>query len=380
MRADCVCVHSDTPSAVELAPRRPRRAAALPRRQPDRVEGDVTWRATRSSRRFPASSTGDPTRTAIRSSRKGQEVAGGRHRLPRRGHEELPAGRSRTWPARWSSSWSRTRTRSTPGQAVAVIEDGGVKRLLVANRGEIAVRIVRAAHGPRHRDGRRVQRGRRRRAARPPGRQRRRDRAVAGRQELPAGRRDRRGGAQAGADAVHPGYGFLSERADFAAAVRGGGADVRRARRRRDRHDGRQGGGPRRRRQGGGADGPGQRRAASATSARRAAVADAIGYPVMIKAAGGRRRAGHPGGPRRGGAAQARSRWRRARPAGAFGDRRMYLERFVERARHVEVQVLGDGERRRPSASSGSARCSGAGRRSSRRRRRRASPPRRGRR
>ncbi len=40
----------------------------------------------------------------------------------------------------------------------------------------------------------------------------------------------------------------------------------------------------------------------------------------------------------------------------AFGDGGLYLERFVARARHVEVQVLGDGERRHPSSSS--AECS----------------------
>ena len=37
-----------------------------------------------------------------------------------------------------------------------------------------------------------------------------------------------------------------------------------------------------------------------------------------------------------------RSAPRRARRGGAFGDERLYVERFVERARHIEVQVFGD--------------------------------------
>ena len=55
----------------------------------------------------------------------------------------------------------------------------------------------------------------------------------------------------------------------------------------------------------------------------------------------------------------------------AFGDGGLYLERLIERARHIEVQVLGDGKRRRSTATSANARCSGAARRSGRRRRRR---------
>ena len=53
----------------------------------------------------------------------------------------------------------------------------------------------------------------------------------------------------------------------------------------------------------------------------------------------------------------------------AFGDASVYLEKFIERPRHVEIQVLADATAPSISAS-GSARCSGATRRWSRRRRR----------
>jgi acetyl-CoA carboxylase biotin carboxylase subunit len=73
-------------------------------------------------------------------------------------------------------------------------------------------------------------------------------------------------------------------------------------------------------------------------------VADWIGYPVLVKAAGG-------GGGRGlrvvrdpAGLADAVS-LASAEAAAAFGDPRVYLERYVERGRHVEVQLLGDGER-----------------------------------
>jgi acetyl-CoA carboxylase biotin carboxylase subunit len=73
-------------------------------------------------------------------------------------------------------------------------------------------------------------------------------------------------------------------------------------------------------------------------------VAGRIGYPVLVKAAGG-------GGGRGlrvvrdpAGLADAVS-LASAEAAAAFGDPRVYLERYVERGRHIEVQLLGDGER-----------------------------------
>ena len=74
-----------------------------------------------------------------------------------------------------------------------------------------------------------------------------------------------------------------------------------------------------------------------------AAVARRIGYPVLVKAAGG-------GGGRglrvvRDPAELAHAvAVASAEAAAAFGDPRVYLERYVEHGRHVEVQLLGDGE------------------------------------
>jgi acetyl-CoA carboxylase biotin carboxylase subunit len=73
-----------------------------------------------------------------------------------------------------------------------------------------------------------------------------------------------------------------------------------------------------------------------------AEAAGSIGYPVMLKAAaggGGRGiRVVHDEDALRSAFGQASTEAQKA-----FGDGTMYLERFVERARHVEVQVLGDG-------------------------------------
>jgi acetyl-CoA carboxylase biotin carboxylase subunit len=89
---------------------------------------------------------------------------------------------------------------------------------------------------------------------------------------------------------------------------------------------------------GGGHDGAGQ----GAGSAPE--LADLIGYPVLVKAAGGGGGRGlrvvrDPAGLEQAVAVAS------AEAGAAFGDPRVYLERYVERGRHVEVQLLGDGER-----------------------------------
>jgi 3-methylcrotonyl-CoA carboxylase alpha subunit len=143
-----------------------------------------------------------------------------------------------------------------------------------------------------------------------------------------------------GADAVHPGYGFLSQNGDFADAVARAGitfigppGDVHRTM-------GDKSGARRLMAAAGvpvvpGYDGADQ---ADATLAREAA---RIGWPVMIKPSrgGGGKGMRAVRGASDFSSALAASR-REARSA--FGDDAMVLERLVERPRHVEVQVIAD--------------------------------------
>ncbi len=145
---------------------------------------------------------------------------------------------------------------------------------------------------------------------------------------------------QGGADAVHPGYGFLSENWRFAEACQKAGLtfvgpppEVLRAmgEKTEARRIVARAGVPVLP----GSDGP----VGSAGAGRE--VADAIGYPVMLKAAAGGGGIGMAlvSGPERfeqAFAAAAR------RTQAAFGDAAVYVERAVERPRHIEVQLLGD--------------------------------------
>ena len=72
-------------------------------------------------------------------------------------------------------------------------------------------------------------------------------------------------------------------------------------------------------------------------------IAAAIGYPVITKASAG---GGGRGMVVAHSASDLTASFDRASTAAleAFGDGTLYLERFVEKARHVEVQVMGDGE------------------------------------
>jgi 3-methylcrotonyl-CoA carboxylase alpha subunit len=144
-----------------------------------------------------------------------------------------------------------------------------------------------------------------------------------------------------GADAIHPGYGFLSQNADFADAVARGGlvfigppGEVHR--RMGDKR------GARRLMSAAGVpvlpgyDGDAQEDSALLAAAKR------VGWPLMIKPS----RGGGGKGMRvvRGEADFASALGASRREArGAFGDDSVILERFVERPRHVEVQVLADG-------------------------------------
>jgi acetyl-CoA carboxylase biotin carboxylase subunit len=145
---------------------------------------------------------------------------------------------------------------------------------------------------------------------------------------------------KAGVDAVHPGYGFLAERAPFSRAVSEAGfvfvgptpetidamGDKTEARRRMQ------------------AAGvpivPGVTEAVSDPGEAGEAAAE-IGYPVLLKASAGGGGKGmrvvqDPGDLSKAFAAASRE------ALGAFGDGSIYLERFLEAPRHIEIQVMGD--------------------------------------
>ncbi len=214
------------------------------------------------------------------------------------------------------------------------------RKVLVANRGEIAVRVLRtcrvmgiptvAVHSEADRRARHVREA---------------DEAVeigpaeAARSYLSipalveAARRT-------GADAVHPGYGFLSQNGDFADALQQAGITFVGPPGAVHRQMGDKQAARRMMAAAGvpvlpGYDGEDQQDATLASAARR------IGYPLMIKPSrGGGGKGMHVVRSRDELEAALQSARREARSA--FGDDTLLLERFVERVRHVEVQVLAD--------------------------------------
>jgi acetyl-CoA carboxylase biotin carboxylase subunit len=145
---------------------------------------------------------------------------------------------------------------------------------------------------------------------------------------------------ESGADAVHPGYGFLSENWRFAEACAQAGLtfigpspDAIRAM--GDKTEAR-----RRMAAAGVPIVPGSPEpVADAAAAQRFAAN--IGYPVILKAAAG---GGGIGMAKVAGEAELGGAWATAtrRAQAAFGRAEVYVERYVERGRHVEVQVFGD--------------------------------------
>lgn len=216
-------------------------------------------------------------------------------------------------------------------------------KILIANRGEIAVRVIRAAKelglgtvavfSEADRDSLAVRYADEAVCIGPP----------------PAAKSYLNGQAiiaaarQTGAGAVHPGYGFLSENANFAEAVSAAGLIF---------------------------VGPAPEtirtmgdKAAARAAARAAGVpivpgsdgevadlgqalasARGMGFPVMLKASAG-------GGGRGIRVAADETEFEKhfhtaqAEATAAFGKGALYLERFLSHARHIEVQVLGDGHR-----------------------------------
>ena len=214
-----------------------------------------------------------------------------------------------------------------------------LSRVMIANRGEIASRIIRACHAagletvlavseadrdslPARQAGRAVCIG-----PAAPGR------SYLNRKAIVAA------ALGTGADALHPGYGFLSESPELASLCAGHGitfvgpraehiqqmGNKLEARAFAKRH--------------GIPVLPGSEKVATYEDAVK--VVDRIGLPVMMKAAAG-------GGGRGMKVVEAVKEVEAAFVAAsaearsAFGDETLYLERFISNARHIEVQVLGD--------------------------------------
>ena len=218
-----------------------------------------------------------------------------------------------------------------------------IHRTLVANRGEIAVRVIRAARALGIETVQVVSAADRDSAA-----ARMADRTVVigpppSRLSYLNAQLIVHAALETGCDALHPGYGFLSERAELARLCADNGitfvgptadtigalGDKLRARAIAE------------------AAGvplvPGTDRIADIAAAQ--AAAERLGFPVLIKASAG--------GGGRGmfvarGADDIRASFDKSSSEAqeAFGDGTLYMERYVENARHVEVQVVGDGRGR----------------------------------
>ncbi len=217
-----------------------------------------------------------------------------------------------------------------------------MESVLVANRGEIAVRVIRACrelglrsvavYSDADRHAPHVMLA---------------DEAVR-LGPAPAGESYLRGellveiALRSGVDAVHPGYGFLAERADFARSVEEAGlvfvgppsaAIAAMGDKTQARHRMREAGVP---------IVPGTVEPVRDPDAALAA-AEEVGYPLLIKAAagGGGKGMRSVSGPDELPPALAAAR---REAAAAFGDDSVYLERLLVRPRHVEVQLLADGD------------------------------------
>jgi acetyl/propionyl-CoA carboxylase alpha subunit len=197
-----------------------------------------------------------------------------------------------------------------------------MKRLLVANRGEIALRIFRAARAE----------GMETVAAVSPNdsgslHARGADQMIEIASYLDPAEHVR-AARESGADAVHPGYGFLSESADLAeavldagliwvgpppAALRAGGDKLEAKRTARD----------------------------AGVPVLPTGSAEEIGFPLLVKAAAGGGGRGMRVVRERGELDAAVDAAKRE-AAAAFGDDTVFFERYLERPRHVEIQLLAD--------------------------------------
>jgi len=145
---------------------------------------------------------------------------------------------------------------------------------------------------------------------------------------------------KSGAEAVHPGYGFLSERAEFAAALAGAGVafigpPVKAIEAMGDKITSKKLAA-----KAGVSTVPGHMGIiADADEAVR--IAQGIGYPVMIKASAG---GGGKGMRIAASEREVREGFQASKneAKASFGDDRIFIEKFVTSPRHIEIQVLGD--------------------------------------
>jgi acetyl-CoA carboxylase biotin carboxylase subunit len=215
-----------------------------------------------------------------------------------------------------------------------------IRKILVANRGEIAVRVIRAAHelgiqtvavfSEADRDALFVRYA---------------DQAVCIGPPPPAEsylfyQNILAAAKSTGADAIHPGYGFLAENALFAEACRALnlvfiGPNPMSIRKMGDKATAK-----RLMREAGVPTVPGSEGVIESAEAARD-LADEIGYPVVIKATAG-------GGGRGMRIVNEKKELENAFNAAvnearqAFGDAGVYLEKFIQEPKHIEIQVLGD--------------------------------------
>ena len=213
------------------------------------------------------------------------------------------------------------------------------KKILIANRGEIAVRVIRACreleiapiaiYSEADCEALHVRLAD---SAYPCGAAPARDSYLVADRVIEIAQR-------AGADAIHPGYGFLSENADFAdrceaAGIRFIGPTGAVIRAMGDKITARQ-----KMASAGVAVVPGASEPISDSEA--AQCADRIGYPVLVKASAG---GGGKGMRRVDAPAELPKALERVRgeASSAFGDATLYLEKFIESPRHIEIQFLAD--------------------------------------
>ena len=215
-------------------------------------------------------------------------------------------------------------------------------KILIANRGEIACRVIRTArrmgirtvavYSEADADAQHVRQAD---EAYPIGGPRPQDSYLRGDAILHVAKKS-------GAQAIHPGYGFLSENADFADAVEAAGLVFIGPKASSMRKMGSKAGAKELMEAAGVPVVPGYTGADQSPELLQRE-ADRIGYPLMIKAA-------HGGGGKGMRIVQSSEEFApnlescKREAANAFGRDRVLLERYIDKPRHIEIQIFGDAQ------------------------------------